>query len=30
VVAAASRYAGRTLGDPVSVLATIREWKNKS
>ena len=28
VIAAASRYAGRTLGDPASVLGAIREWKN--
>lgn len=29
VIAAANRYTGKTLSDPVSVLATIREWKNK-
>lgn len=29
VVASASRYAGRPLADPVSVLGTIREWKNR-
>ena len=28
VVAAASRYAGKPLSDPVTVLAAIREWKN--
>jgi hydroxyacylglutathione hydrolase len=28
VIASASRYAGRTLADPVSVLAAIRDWKN--
>jgi hypothetical protein len=28
VIAAANRYAGKTLNDPVSVLAAIREWKN--
>jgi hydroxyacylglutathione hydrolase len=28
VVASASKYAGKPLADPVSVLATIREWKN--
>ncbi len=28
VVAAASARAGKPLADPVSVLATIREWKN--
>ena len=28
VVASASRYAGKPLTDPVSVLAAIREWKN--
>jgi len=28
VVAAANRFAGKTLNDPVSVLAAIREWKN--
>jgi hydroxyacylglutathione hydrolase len=28
VITAASRYAGKTLTDPVSVLAAIREWKN--
>ncbi len=28
VVAAANRYAGKTLNDPVSVLGAIREWKN--
>lgn len=28
VIAAASRYAGKALNDPVSVLAAIREWKN--
>jgi len=28
VVASASRYAGRKLEDPVSVLAAVREWKN--
>jgi hydroxyacylglutathione hydrolase len=30
VIAAASRYAGTTLSDPISVLGAIREWKNKS
>lgn len=29
VIEAASRYAGRALGDPVSVFAVIREWKNR-
>ena len=28
IVASASRYAGKELKDPVSVLAAIREWKN--
>lgn len=28
VVASASRYAGKSLNDPVSVLAALREWKN--
>lgn len=28
VIASASRQAGKPLGDPVSVLATLREWKN--
>lgn len=28
VIASASRYAGKPLNDPVSVLAAIREWKN--
>jgi hydroxyacylglutathione hydrolase len=28
VVAAANRFAGKTLNDPVGVLAAIREWKN--
>jgi len=28
VVASASRYAGKSLSDPVSVLAALREWKN--
>ena len=28
IVATASRYAGKTLKDPVSVLAAIRDWKN--
>lgn len=28
IVASASRYAGKPLTDPVSVLAAIREWKN--
>jgi hydroxyacylglutathione hydrolase len=28
VVAGASRHAGKPLDDPVSVLATLREWKN--
>ena len=28
IVASASRYAGKPLEDPVSVLAAIREWKN--
>jgi hydroxyacylglutathione hydrolase len=28
VVAAASNYAGRPLGDPASVLGAIRDWKN--
>jgi hydroxyacylglutathione hydrolase len=29
IVASASRYAGRPLADPVSVLGAIREWKNQ-
>jgi len=29
VIATASTYAGKPLTDPVSVLAAIREWKNK-
>ncbi len=28
VIASANRYTGKTLNDPVSVLAAIREWKN--
>lgn len=28
IIASASRRAGKPLSDPVSVLATIREWKN--
>ncbi len=28
VIAAANRFAGKTLKDPVDVLAAIREWKN--
>ncbi len=28
VIAAASKYAGKPLEDPVSVLGTLREWKN--
>ena len=28
VIASASRYAGKPLSDPVSVLGAIREWKN--
>ena len=28
VVASANRHAGKTLNDPASVLAAIREWKN--
>jgi hydroxyacylglutathione hydrolase len=28
VIATASKYAGKPLHDPVSVLAAIREWKN--
>ena len=28
VIAAANRFTGKTLMDPVSVLAAIREWKN--
>ena len=28
VIAGASRRAGKSLADPVSVLAEIREWKN--
>jgi hydroxyacylglutathione hydrolase len=28
VIAMASKYAGKSLIDPVSVLAAIREWKN--
>jgi hydroxyacylglutathione hydrolase len=30
VIAAASKYAGRPLGDPASVLGAIRDWKNNS
>jgi hydroxyacylglutathione hydrolase len=29
VVASASKFAGKALSDPVSVLGAIREWKNK-
>jgi len=29
VIATASQHAGKPLADPVSVLAAIREWKNK-
>jgi hydroxyacylglutathione hydrolase len=28
VIASASKFAGKQLADPVSVLAAIREWKN--
>lgn len=28
VIASASRHAGKALGDPVSVLAALRDWKN--
>ena len=28
IIAAASRYAGKPLKDPVSVLGAIRDWKN--
>ena len=28
VIASASKYAGKRLTDPVSVLAALREWKN--
>jgi len=28
IIATASKHAGRPLNDPVSVLATLREWKN--
>jgi hydroxyacylglutathione hydrolase len=28
VIDSANRYAGKTLNDPVSVLAAIRQWKN--
>jgi hydroxyacylglutathione hydrolase len=28
VIATASKYAGKSLHDPVSVLAAIRDWKN--
>lgn len=28
VIASANRYAGKTLDDPVGVLAALREWKN--
>ena len=28
VVAAANRFTGKALNDPVDVLAAIREWKN--
>ena len=28
VIASANRYAGKTLNDPVGVLAALREWKN--
>jgi hydroxyacylglutathione hydrolase len=29
VIAAASKFAGKRLDDPVQVLAAIREWKNR-
>jgi hydroxyacylglutathione hydrolase len=29
VIEAANHYAGHELGDPVSVFAVIREWKNR-
>ncbi|MBI3044576.1 MAG: hydroxyacylglutathione hydrolase [Betaproteobacteria bacterium] len=29
VIASASKFAGKELSDPVSVLAAVREWKNK-
>ncbi|HXF66374.1 MAG TPA: hydroxyacylglutathione hydrolase [Burkholderiales bacterium] len=29
IVESASRYAGKPLGDPISVLAALREWKNR-
>ena len=29
VIASASSYAGKPLADPVSVLAAIRDWKNR-
>jgi len=28
IIASASKYAGKPLADPVSVLAAIRDWKN--
>jgi hydroxyacylglutathione hydrolase len=28
VIASASRHSGKSLNDPVSVLAAVREWKN--
>ena len=28
VIASASKYAGKPLTDPVSVLGVIRDWKN--
>jgi hydroxyacylglutathione hydrolase len=30
VVASANKYLGSRIGDPVSVFAAIREWKNRS
>jgi len=30
VIAAANRYAGRPLDNPVDVFAALREWKNQS
>lgn len=29
VIQAASRFAGRSLSDPVSIFAALREWKNR-
>jgi len=29
VVESANKYLGARIGDPVSVFAAIREWKNR-